>query len=60
MYYIKTNNGKETKMKIYQVTMTLLLNDDAKTDWIETVIQDNLERDEEIIEGNITEEGQIK
>lgn len=43
-------------MKVYQVTMTLLLNDDAKTDWIERVIEDNLEPDEEILDGNIVEE----
>ena len=35
-------------MKHYQVVMTLLLNDDANTDWIERAIEENLEQGEEI------------
>ena len=44
-------------MKHYQVVMTLLLNDDANTDWIERAIEENLEQGEEILEGNISEQG---
>jgi hypothetical protein len=40
-------------VKTYQFTIKLLLNDDAKTDWLETVIEEQLEDGEEILEGNI-------
>lgn len=36
-------------MKAITVTIELLLNDDAKTNWIEQVIEDNLEDGETIM-----------
>lgn len=36
-------------MKAITVTLELLLNDDAKTNWIEQVIEDNLEDGETIM-----------
>jgi hypothetical protein len=41
-------------MKTYKVTFTIRLNED-NTDWIESAIDEQLERGEEIIEGNIEE-----
>ena len=37
-------------MKTVKVTLWIELNDDAKTNWIEQVIQDNLELDEAIVD----------
>ena len=42
-------------MKTVKVTLWIELNDDAKTNWIEQVIQDNLEPDEAIVDIEIEE-----
>ena len=42
-------------MKTVKATIWVTLHDDAKTDWIERAIEENLESNEEILDGNIEE-----
>lgn len=42
-------------MRKYKVTFLIQLNDNADTEFIENVISEQLERGEDILEGNIEE-----
>jgi uncharacterized protein YggE len=48
------NNEGNNRMRTYKVTFEIVLKSDD-TDWIEKVIDEQLESGEEIIDGNIEE-----
>jgi uncharacterized protein YggE len=50
----KPYNDGENRMRTYKVTFEIVLKSDD-TDWIEKVIDEQLESGEEIIDGNIEE-----